>query len=443
MAKAKKSLTRVLFRIALCLFALGVIGSFFASDKNPTTESETAGELQPVKPEEPVVEAKENTSAEIDNTSVLVEEKKEPSKDKIVHTQADIERIERSHKRIMDLYQAIERKKTLGFNAPNSSSAATRQKAWLTFVKPWNEEVGDLVNEIGTINGNDPIPENTLRSAAGNLVTLSHPISFNKPQQYAQRREYFLELMEEFNSDLQEFKSTIPTVSQAAKTQNSEALTLSVDAPRIWKDITGEFEVKAVFKGFTSDEEIKLLKEDGTEIVVPFASLGADEQEVAVALQKLIERKNNSAQALPPQSNPDNTRPQKQITPTDLPITENNAELSVVVEKLANSQVRLTGITNLPVGTSLFCDVRSTTSKFIGQSKTVVKENGIYQTEIFGPTTGLKPGKYTASVTCPYRQPKKVRDVIGDKGENLKGPLVRQDTMFGATVSNKTGFSIP
>jgi hypothetical protein len=154
---------------------------------------------------------------------------------------------------------------------------------------------------------------------------------------------------------------------------------------------------------------------------------------------------------------PDNTRPQRDEVPADLPSTEieidvpaaieklaDGVELSVVIEKLANGKARLTGITNLPVGTSLSCSVRATTGGFIGQGKATVTENGTYQTD-FGPATGLKSGKYTASVTCPFafRQPEIVRDVIGKKGENLKGPLVSQNSNFGATVSNETSFSIP
>ena len=122
-------------------------------------------------------------------------------------------------------------------------------------------------------------------------MTLSHPVSFNKPQTYRERQEYFLELIREFNSELKEFKIVVGRNTRLNDTLASSKEDSGVKQLRVWKDITGEFEIKAVFKGFVNDDEIELVAEDGKVIKVPLISLGEYEQEVAHAMQKTIDKK--------------------------------------------------------------------------------------------------------------------------------------------------------
>jgi hypothetical protein len=99
--------------------------------------------------------------------------------------------------------------------------------------------------------------------------------------------------------------------------------------------------------------------------------------------------------------------------------------------------VRIRGITNLPQGTILMLSVEEASpSGFQGQSRTAVGFDGTFESELFGPTDGLKNGRYFAGVVMPYAfvQPASVQEIIGSKGERLTGPLVKHAEL-GATVS--------
>ena len=123
---------------------------------------------------------------------------------------------------------------------------------------------------------------------------------------------------------------------------------------------------------------------------------------------------------------------------------ERVVSLSVQPEIQTNKRVIVGGKTNLPPHTSLMISLEdAVTGESRGQTETRVLSDGTYKSELLGPLSGLKDGQYVASVTMPYArfQPEAVRQVIGDNGQNLKGPLVEKGT-FGITVNAKTKFSV-
>jgi hypothetical protein len=306
MAKTKTVVISVLSAVTISIVALcglcGIAGSFVESppiNRNVSSDQteeidkpaelvESDAEQDTNKPTESVVESKEDKPTEIDSTpEPVIDEKKTPPSDQIVHTQADVQRIEEFHKRIMVLYQAIERNKALGFNDPTSVPA--RQKNWLEFMRPWDAKVNQLFDEIGTINGRSPQPLNQLRFAVADLVTLSHPISFNKPQTYLERKGYFMDGIKDFNTSFPNFKIAVRR-EELKSTQPNKSL---INTPRKWQDKSGEFEIVATFQGLSIDKKVTLLKEDGTTITISLDVLGSYEQGVVIAMQKSLDRKSD------------------------------------------------------------------------------------------------------------------------------------------------------
>jgi len=315
MAKTKTVVISILSVVTISIIALcglcGIAGSFVESppinrnvpsdqteeidkpaglDESESELAQPDAEQDTDEPTESVVEPKEDKPTEIDSTpEPVIEEKKTPPSDQIVHTQADVQRIEEFHKRIMVLYQSIERNKVLGFNDPTSASMLARQKKWLEFMRPWDAKVNQLFDEIGTINGRSPQPLNQLRSAVADLVTLSHPISFNKPQTYLERKGYFMDGIKDFNASFPNFKFAVRR-EELKSTQPNKSL---INTPRKWQDKSGEFEIVATFQGLSIDKKVTLLKEDGTIITISLNVLGSYEQGVAIAMQKSLDRKSD------------------------------------------------------------------------------------------------------------------------------------------------------
>jgi hypothetical protein len=86
------------------------------------------------------------------------------------------------------------------------------------------------------------------------------------------------------------------------------------------------------------------------------------------------------------------------------------------------------------------------------QTKVKVLSDGSYKSESLGGKEFLKQGEYVADVTLPFAftQSEAIRRIIGDKGQNLKGPLVETkakingvDNPFGSTVTVERRFSVP
>lgn len=96
--------------------------------------------------------------------------------------------------------------------------------------------------------------------------------------------------------------------------------------------------------------------------------------------------------------------------------------------------------TNLPDGTRLMVELAG--AGFRGQSRMEVAQ-GCAVSEAFAGSTGLVPGRYRATVTMPIAeaQPSAVREVVGQRGELLRGPLVRRSRM-GTTLEAVAPFAV-
>jgi hypothetical protein len=105
----------------------------------------------------------------------------------------------------------------------------------------------------------------------------------------------------------------------------------------------------------------------------------------------------------------------------------------------------LVGRTNLPDGTLIMLSVdnHKYVDEFFMASDKATVENSAFRSAAFGPDSGLPEGKYNASAAMPIPevQPSSVRAIIGQYGENLKGPFVKEDDV-GITVSVDKEFQI-
>lgn len=121
-----------------------------------------------------------------------------------------------------------------------------------------------------------------------------------------------------------------------------------------------------------------------------------------------------------------------------------DVSIALEVTTLPDNRVRLHGRANLPPGTELMLSVAEKGVRgYVSQAKSVISEQGEFNTDALGPQTGFQEGCYIAEVVMPIPavQPKVVQRAIGDDGENLTGPLVKK-TALGTTVSQKTEFVI-
>ncbi len=101
------------------------------------------------------------------------------------------------------------------------------------------------------------------------------------------------------------------------------------------------------------------------------------------------------------------------------------------------------GKTNLPDGTELMITIGRAESNYEAQSKTAVTD-GRFKSEQFSELgEDLKPGTYAVKVLMPIPavQPAAVQRIIGNAGQYLQGPLVKQGDL-GVTVSYTTTFTV-
>lgn len=145
----------------------------------------------------------------------------------------------------------------------------------------------------------------------------------------------------------------------------------------------------------------------------------------------------NTAQPTPAQTTPEATP-----AAPSLPPLSQGVVLRMTVEGGPDRKPRITGETNLPDGTEIMFGIEGKTSNFSGGDKGVVA-GGRFRSAGFGPDGGLKPGQYVAEVTMPIPevQPPQVRAVIGARGENLRGPLVKKGGI-GTTVEVQQAFQL-
>lgn len=128
---------------------------------------------------------------------------------------------------------------------------------------------------------------------------------------------------------------------------------------------------------------------------------------------------------------------------TGLPPFSDGVVLNAVVQEDAGRRPVVTGETNLPDGTEGMASIESKTTKKGGSDKFIV-QGGRFRAGPFGDGgQGLEPGNYTLDVTIAIAQvqPPQVRAVIGQNGENLRGPLVQRDDI-GTSVQLSQGFRL-
>lgn len=120
----------------------------------------------------------------------------------------------------------------------------------------------------------------------------------------------------------------------------------------------------------------------------------------------------------------------------DVPPLSNGVVLTVEVDSSESPTV--SGITNLPEGIGMLISIYSKLG-YGGQEKVVVSNNS-YKSVQF---TNLKPGFYSVSVNSGIAaiHPEKIKKVIGNAGENLKGKAVKTSDI-GKYVEVESKFRI-
>lgn len=106
----------------------------------------------------------------------------------------------------------------------------------------------------------------------------------------------------------------------------------------------------------------------------------------------------------------------------------------------------ITGTTNLPDGAILNVSVERTQIGYDGGTKATV-DNGKFFAGPFGDRSNggtLKAGSYSLSVTLIFAgmQPTNVQEVIGERGNKLRGRLVERSELAGKTASYNTKFTV-
>jgi hypothetical protein len=122
---------------------------------------------------------------------------------------------------------------------------------------------------------------------------------------------------------------------------------------------------------------------------------------------------------------------------------ENDVVLTFNIEVNGSRKPQIVGETNLPDGTELMFSIEGKSVKYNGQSEAVV-QSGRFQSESFSyKQNDLAVGQYEAEVSMPISevQPQTVRNIIGQKGENLKGSLVKKSDL-GVTVASQKPFQL-
>jgi hypothetical protein len=144
-----------------------------------------------------------------------------------------------------------------------------------------------------------------------------------------------------------------------------------------------------------------------------------------------------SSRAAPEMVAPGSQGPNGAVTPTVGDVT-----LSIEPPS-GKGPHRVTAITSLPDGTSLMFTVASKSRPGETYQDTAVVTGGKAEAGPFGKEGKLPPGEYDVEVTMPIPdvQSPETRRVIGDKGENLRGPLVKRGDM-GVTVEKTEAFTL-
>lgn len=120
------------------------------------------------------------------------------------------------------------------------------------------------------------------------------------------------------------------------------------------------------------------------------------------------------------------------------------AAISFQAEVQAEQRAHVRGRTNLPPNTHLMVSVEEDSPAGFRESVSIhVAGDGTFQAGPFGAANGLPDGVYRVQVLMPVPrvQPAPVRQVIGEQGQHLHGPLVEKGKL-GITVRACDKFTV-
>jgi len=114
---------------------------------------------------------------------------------------------------------------------------------------------------------------------------------------------------------------------------------------------------------------------------------------------------------------------------------EIKVDVSLELERGTDGRVRILGTTNLPHGMILMIGLRNVGAKYFAQDKVEIINGRISTTWFSDGGKALPSGAYEVSISSPLPalQSPAVRAVIGQKGENLSGPI---RTSMGSKMVN-------
>ena len=120
------------------------------------------------------------------------------------------------------------------------------------------------------------------------------------------------------------------------------------------------------------------------------------------------------------------------------PGREIRVEFSLDFDRAADGRVRVVGKTNLPRGMKLMLDLRRAQSKYFAQGDIEVANGSIGSAWFSDHGDPLAPGNYEIGISSslPALQPKSIRQIIGESGENLSGAV--RNSMGAKMVEYKT-----
>ncbi len=118
--------------------------------------------------------------------------------------------------------------------------------------------------------------------------------------------------------------------------------------------------------------------------------------------------------------------------------------ISIRPELLPDGRIQICGETNLPPGTELAIGIaEDLLGGFQAYPTCSVIDGGKFRSVPVGPSGGLREGIYTVGVAMSHvrQQSPDVRQVVGENGEKLSGPLVKRDAL-GMSVRTSAGITI-
>lgn len=119
-----------------------------------------------------------------------------------------------------------------------------------------------------------------------------------------------------------------------------------------------------------------------------------------------------------------------------------DVRLNADVVKTEENRLLVTGGTNLPNEANLVVTLSNNASGGLMQGDATVR-NRQFSAGPLGPMSGVVAGEYTLEITMPtVDQPERVQSVLGDEGQYLSGPLVRDSGWAGKIVKHSSQFTV-